>query len=44
MRGFSMIEACNLLKGNTNNEKRIGAFFPELTSFVIPDNSKDDLG
>lgn len=28
-----MIEACNLSKGNTNNEKRIGAFFPGTNQF-----------
>lgn len=27
MRGFLMIEVCNFLKGNINNEKRIGEFF-----------------
>lgn len=27
MRGFLMIEVCNFLKGNINNEKKIGVFF-----------------
>lgn len=39
-----MIEVCNFLKGNINNEKRIGVFFFELISFVILDNFKDDFG